>query len=274
MTRRRYVFDEARVQKFIAEGRGNGEGPSYRPWLQIQDVPSMGRSHRPLGIKTARVHHLLSDGEWKSFLMFEADKNVVDIREQFPLDRLQTYRVARKLGYRHPVTMDGTPYVMTVDFVVTIRTPHGHELRPYTFKYDPHLLKPRERELIEIAQEFWRQNGHDLVVLDQSFFDEALILNYESVRTCFDISPLAFYRTADVAGIASALRQQVRASSSHSLGTACRQISHDYGASPQVAITIAKHLIARGVLRVNLSHATSLDQRPLHEFEISSDAGR
>ena len=62
MTRRRYVFDEARVQRFLAEGRGTGDGPHYRPWLQVQDVSSMGRSHRPFGIKTQRVHHLLSDG--------------------------------------------------------------------------------------------------------------------------------------------------------------------------------------------------------------------
>jgi hypothetical protein len=97
MSRRRYQFTEAKVRKYIAEGRGSGDGASYKPWLTVYDLPSRGRSHRPFGIKTGRTHHLLSDGEWKSFIRFEYDATVLDIREQFPLDRHQTMRVARDL---------------------------------------------------------------------------------------------------------------------------------------------------------------------------------
>lgn len=117
MGRRKYQFTEAKVRKYLAEGRGTGDGANYKPWLTVYDLPSRGRSHRIYGIKTGRVHHLLSDGEWKSFLRFEFDDSVLDIREQFPLDRRQTMRVARDLGYAHPITTDGTPYVMTIDFL-------------------------------------------------------------------------------------------------------------------------------------------------------------
>jgi hypothetical protein len=154
MTRLRYVFDEARVQRFIAEGRGNGQGPAYRPWLQIQDVPSTGRSHRPHGIKSQRVHHLLSDGEWKCFLKLEGTPSVVDIQEQFPMDRLETHNIARRLGFRHPRTLDGTPYVMTLDFLVSETVPGGLRTVPFTFKYDPETLSLRQQELMAITHEF------------------------------------------------------------------------------------------------------------------------
>lgn len=270
MGRRRYVFDEARVQRFLAEGRGKGEGPDYRPWLQIQDIPSLGRSHRPYGIKTNRVHHLLSDGEWKSFLKLEAMKDVTDIREQFPLDRHQTYRMAMNLGYRHPITLDGTPYIMTIDFLVTVRTTHGRKLVPYTFKYFPETLKRREQELIEIAAAFWRMHGCELQLIDQTFFNEELVINYDAVRSCFDISNMSFYRTSDVAGIASALRQMVAVASPEPLGMACRYIAERFGVSPTDVFVVAKHLMARNVLEFNLSTTVGLESLCLCEFRLTA----
>ena len=60
MARWRYAFDEDKIARFQKEGRGQGRGTSYKPWLTIQDVASHGRSHRIAGIKTGRVHHFLS----------------------------------------------------------------------------------------------------------------------------------------------------------------------------------------------------------------------
>lgn len=72
MAKRRYGFDEAKIQRYFAEGRGTGNLAAYKPWLTIQDVPSSGRVSRISGWKTARIHHLLSDGETGLFLMFES----------------------------------------------------------------------------------------------------------------------------------------------------------------------------------------------------------
>lgn len=86
MARQRYSFDEARIARFRKEGRGQGQGADYKPWLTVRDVPSRGRSHRSLGMTTGRAHHFLSDIELRSFLLFDWVQDVVDIREQFPLD--------------------------------------------------------------------------------------------------------------------------------------------------------------------------------------------
>ena len=274
MGRYKYVFDEQRVQKFLAEGRGQGSGADYLPWLKIQDLPSRGRSHRPYGIKTGRVHHLLSDGEWKCFLKFEADPRVGDIREQFPMNRLMTYMVAQELGCRHPVTLDGTPYVMTIDFLVTYKVGSQLQLQPYTFKYDPDTLKPREQELIDIASGFWEKQGYRLEVIDQSFFDEALVINYDAVRSFFDISHLDFYHKTNVVGIADAIRQGVNLRLRETLGLVCQALAHDFQTESKVVFSIAKHLIARGGLLVNFSSPISLEQMLLCEFEAVPQKSR
>lgn len=73
------------IDKIIKEGRGDGKGENYKPWIKIQDVPSLGRSSRISGIKTGRQHELLSDMERNYFLFLEYSDKVQDIREQFPL---------------------------------------------------------------------------------------------------------------------------------------------------------------------------------------------
>lgn len=57
----------------------------YKPWLNIQDVSSLGRSTRLKGIKTNRQHEFLPDLERNYIYLTEHSGFVVDIREQFPL---------------------------------------------------------------------------------------------------------------------------------------------------------------------------------------------
>ena len=85
MARQRYGFDEGKIQRFLKEGRGQGRGQDYIPWLTIRDVSSCGRCHRLQGLTTGRVHQLLSDTECSQFYLADWSDAVSDIREQFPL---------------------------------------------------------------------------------------------------------------------------------------------------------------------------------------------
>ncbi|HYH22514.1 MAG TPA: TnsA endonuclease N-terminal domain-containing protein [Azospirillum sp.] len=121
MARRRYSFDEAKIARYHKEGRGKGHGAEYVPWIKVGDVPSRGRSHRLNGVKTGRLHHLLSDNEANLFRLLDWCDDVTDIREQFPLDREATRRIAEQLGIRHPHdTVTQTPLVMTTDVLVDV----------------------------------------------------------------------------------------------------------------------------------------------------------
>jgi hypothetical protein len=42
------------IDKKLKDGRGQGIGIDYKPWVTIQDVPSLGRATRLKGIKVPR----------------------------------------------------------------------------------------------------------------------------------------------------------------------------------------------------------------------------
>jgi len=95
---------QADIDRYIAQGYGQGEGVTYKPWLRVQDVPSNGRSRKVLGIKTGRQHHLLSDLEFGYLLVLEFSEQVIDIREAFPIFRQNTpERSAYSSAFNIPV---------------------------------------------------------------------------------------------------------------------------------------------------------------------------
>ncbi|MBJ7533034.1 TnsA endonuclease N-terminal domain-containing protein [Rhodomicrobium vannielii ATCC 17100] len=64
---------------------------------------------------------LLSDIECGLFYLADWSDTVTDIREQFPLKRDATQRIAAQLGAAHPLDLASrTPLVMTTDFLIDV----------------------------------------------------------------------------------------------------------------------------------------------------------
>ena len=268
VSRRRYAFDEAKVQRFIAQGRGAVKQGKYVPWLKITDLPSIGRSHRLYSDKTGRIHHLLSDGEWKTFLKFEFDPTILEILEGFPLDRFQTYQVACDLGLRHPITLSGTPYVMTVDFLVRQLVDGRVVYIAYSFKYYPKTLPPRQWELFRIAKECLRRQGIPLILIDETSFNEHFTQNFDSVRACFDLSDLVGFDEGVIRCVTSAFLNHLPAALEQTLLEACYGLAASTRARPDVVFTVVKHLIARGILVTDLGVSKDLTQIRLCEIKL------
>lgn len=156
MAKRRYSFDEEKISRFLKEGRGQGHGAQYSPWLTVQDVSSLGRATRIHGRKTDREHHLLSDIETSVFLLLDWSDAVIDIREQYPLDREETRRIASEMGVRHPFDTQGKcDIVMTTDFLVDVQTSNGSQLLVRSAKPAEELDDRRTLEKLEIERRYW-----------------------------------------------------------------------------------------------------------------------
>lgn len=150
------------IARWRKQGRGCGEGANYKPWLRVRDVPSKGRSSRIKGLKTHRIHHLLSDLERNHFLHLDFNPSVTDIREQFPLFPLdEPMAIARELGIRYPCYPGTTtPCVLTTDFLVIYRDQHGSlQTSARTIKYSRDLADKRVLEKLEIERVFWKIRG-------------------------------------------------------------------------------------------------------------------
>lgn len=156
-----YVFTEAKHRAWLKAGRGQGEGASYRPWLECRNVKSRGRKHRLPGILHDRTLHLMSDLERNAVLHFEQQPQVLDIREQVPLDREQTRAIAKAMGVPHPTDpVSKVEIVMTTDLAITFVGKSGAAVvRPFSVKESSDLLKRRTQEKQEIERRYWERLG-------------------------------------------------------------------------------------------------------------------
>lgn len=207
MAKRRYEMTEAKIARLLREGRGSGEEASYKPFLNVWSVPSLGRRARILGRKTGRVHHLLSDLELAAFLEADWQEDVSDIREQYPLDRDVTRRIARGMGVRHPSTK-GIDIVMTTDLVVT----RSSGICPYSVKYMGDLASHRVREKLEIERRYWGLQGAALRVVTERHLPKQRSETLAWLHGCHDAArhpwPRRGYwqeRAADLVGRLSAV---------------------------------------------------------------------
>lgn len=270
MARRRYAWTEARVQKYFSEGRGKGEGAEYKPWLTVFDVPSLGRVHRVTGLTTGRTHHLLSDGEYRYLLQCDWQPEITDIREQFPLDRELTYRIARALKIRHPKTQDGTPYVMTTDFLLTTGEEASHRLIARTYKRSQDLDSNRVLEKLEIERRYWHHHDVDWAVVTEQDVDLQLVRNVQIVRPFYSLDGLREPFPDCFRRLAGQVLQTIQTSYQLSLAELGSCLDAEHGIPAGTTLIVAKHLLARSMLVTNMHAQGQLERWPLSAFQPSS----
>ena len=161
MARGRRLNSLSDFERSLKNRYGIGAGSTYKPWLRVQDVPSLGHSAKIWGIKTARNHHLLSEAETCLFYLAEFSDNVIDIREQFPLLPLDlSLRIAKTLDLKHPVIpKTKTPSVMTTDFVLTCRDGNRTWYEAVSVKPTEQLSVLRSAEKLDIERIWWQLLG-------------------------------------------------------------------------------------------------------------------
>lgn len=178
MAKRKRTSDEKQNEKWKKEGRGQGRFENYKPWLKIQDVSSYGLATRIKGVKTGRCHQLLSNLELEYLYLLDWSEEVIDIREQYPLDLKETVALAKEIGLIHPPLSNPTkPIVMTTDFLVTIRKSIGTNEIARTVKYSKDLTNARVLEKFEIERLYWKERRVDWGIVTELDLDKTLIKN-------------------------------------------------------------------------------------------------
>lgn len=198
MAKRIRRWSETTYRKYLSAKRGQGEGPSYQPWVQVQDFASKGTISRIAGRKTGRLHHFMSSGEKDYFYLLEWADDVVDIREQFPLLDLGTaIEAAGDAGIRYPRDSDsGFPFVLTCDFMISMK---NGGLRARTVKRSSELTNRRTLEKLEIERRYWSRLGIDWKIATEFELPVRKIRNIEWLHASFippEISGIEVIMTA------------------------------------------------------------------------------
>ncbi|MCA0170905.1 TnsA endonuclease N-terminal domain-containing protein [Bacillus sp. RAR_GA_16] len=182
MAKGKREMSEKKIERWIKEGRGKGEGENYKPWLTIRDVPSQGISSRIKGWKTGRIHHVLSQLEMHYLYTLEWSDEVTDIKEQYPLLPVErTIEIADSLGIKHPLdpkTQENI--VMTTDFLINSNNSEGKKVFARTIKPSSEL-KTRTIEKFAIEQQFYKEQGIDWGIVTENERNLTFIQNMELI---------------------------------------------------------------------------------------------
>lgn len=170
------------LRRRIERGCGLGKGTSYKPWLKVADVPSQGTSASIAGIRTKRVHHLLSELETTYFMLVERESDVVDIREQFPILSIQeTLDLCSACSANHPYKKE-YPEPFTIDLLITRKTPGGLVHQARSVKPPRHLINEATQRRLEVEWKWCQKHGIDWRLVDTSGFSKELLSSLRFMR--------------------------------------------------------------------------------------------
>lgn len=273
MAKRREILNESKIEKYINLGYGSGEGKEYKPWIEIQDFPSLGRVSRPFGWKANRIHHLLSDLEKKYFYMLEWSDMVVDIREQFPLfNRELAIEIAQEKGIKYPV-FKGTdiPYIiMTTDFMITIRTGTGQlNYIARTVKPSGDLEKKSVIEKYEIERSYWEKKGIDWGLVTENEINDNLASIIEWIHLCYRYDDLEFNDKTYFTDLVNVLVNRLY-KVDIPLSSLLSNLDFEYNAEPGTFLKIFKHLVATKVIQIELLKKVNL-KNSVKEIILTGD---
>lgn len=162
MAKRKSGWTEEKVERYTKAGKGQGELGEYIPWLNVQDFSSKGNVTRINGWKTKRKHEFFSNLERKYFFLLDWSGDVIDIREQFPMDREQTFKIVEAKGISHSIDQSSNTIIpMTKDFFVTLIKNESRVYFARTVKPSKDLEDPRIIEKFEIERDYWEKKGVD-----------------------------------------------------------------------------------------------------------------
>lgn len=187
-----------KISSYYADVEKNG----YQPWKTVRQSNTFGQGQEMWSRLTDRTHHLYSRGERKIFVLVESFRNVVDLREQFPLPLEETLELARELNILHPGAYkerhdnDGIipAKSMTSDLLATFELSTGEQFhKVYSFKYSKALdylsnarSANRAWKKLELERIYWQRQGIQWVLMTEQCFSPTYIYNLEYLRTCFE----------------------------------------------------------------------------------------
>ncbi|USE35247.1 TnsA endonuclease N-terminal domain-containing protein [Endozoicomonas sp. SCSIO W0465] len=191
-----YSRSEKQITRWLEEQkRGTGHGLEYIPGLYTNEIESAKKNNfkeRVSGIKACgRDMQLASHTEHRILRFFDLAKNVVEIREQFPLKRSVTLGIAEKLKIQHPSQTDYNtekPFAiyMTTDFLVTLLDKSNQEylvavsVKPVSELQDKRVLEKQKIEYV-----YWSLRGVRFVIITDLSFKSAVSDNLELIHQSY-----------------------------------------------------------------------------------------
>lgn len=277
MAKRSNNWDSNKLDRWIKEGRGQGEGENYKPWLTIQDFPSMGRVTRVFGWTTNRIHHFFSDTQLKYFYLLDWEERVIDIREHYPLIDLEVV-----LKNTSDLKLDKfidkktkEPYILTTTFLITLLNPDGQKsFAARSIKYASELSKKTTIEKLEIERRYWTAKGINWGIVTNKDINDVRAKNIEWIHSAMTSDDCNGLSKDDFDELLDALLYRL-IDNQQNIRKIISEFEKDYSLDAGVGLLLFKHLIAGRRIVVNIDKPINLNESgsSLRLPEISGKGG-
>ena len=177
------------AKKKIEQGRCQGYGPDYIPFIKANEFPSTGTASIILDPFEGRQVHTLSTAETMFYWSIRMDPNILHIREQFLLDRETIAMIRDKMGLKK------LDVYCTTDFLIDYA---DGEQRAYSIKYsvkdfDRTSMRYRGREYAldsmidrqKMEYLYWKLRGVPFAIVTTEDMDRFKAANVQSVMACY-----------------------------------------------------------------------------------------
>lgn len=254
MSKRKLLWNEEKLKRYLAEERGSGEGSNYKPWLTIQSMPSDGRASRMLGIKTGRVHHFFSDTQRKYFLILDwFDETVVDIREHYPLLDLTKVVDDDDLDLRKHQD-ENEHYVLTTTFLISKRMPNGEIVEfARSIKYASNLDKKSTLESLEVQRRYFEKKGIDFGIVTNKDLNMVQVKNIEWLNPIISMN----YKHENISDIEMMIKSRYQ-TEEIPFNKLLESIDADYGFEAGTAVQVFKSMVANRKVVIDFLHPINL----------------
>jgi hypothetical protein len=261
MAKHRLNWSEEKYNRFIKEGRGQGIGKEYKPWLTVQDYPSLGRVSRVFGWKTGRIHHLFSDLQTRYFYMLEWEDTVIDIREHFPLLDVQD-TIKEKADLRFDLFTDkdsGVPYVINTNFLITLKNSNGSNLYfARTVKMVSELEKKKTLERLEIERRYWAAKGVDWGIVTQKEISNTFAKNIEWVHPSLYSYQERGFSQEEMIYMSSVLIERL-IDNTHSIRKITADFDKEFNYESGIGLFVFKFLVASKQIDIDMMNPININ---------------
>jgi len=183
-------WKDSTIKRFLKEGRGVGEKALYKPWLQVQDISSKGRSSRIFSFKSQRVIHLLSDLQLYYYYLLEFDDRVLDLRESYPLLDFHELDIRLDQGLTSKMFNSKTnvPHIFTVSFLITkIDKNNNPFYEARVIKASSELEKKATFERLELVRRYFEKKKIDFGIVTEKEINKQMARNIGWALTAYDL---------------------------------------------------------------------------------------
>ncbi len=277
MAKRSNDWDSNKLNRWIKEGRGQGEGKEYKPWLTVQDFPSMGRVTRVFGWTTQRIHHFFSDTQLKYFYLLDWEEKVIDIREHYPLIDLEVVlndisdlRLDKFIDRKTKET-----YILTTTFLITLLNSDGQKsFAARSIKYASELSKKSTIEKLEIERRYWKAQGIDWGIVTNKDINDVRAKNIEWVHSAMNSDDCNGLSKAEFDDLFDGILYRF-IDNKQSIKNIIAGFEKDYSLDVGMGLLLFKRLVAEKRIVLDMDKPINLSQtgKSVYMPEISDKGG-